>query len=114
MSKESIRKITDAEEKAREIVEAANQRAKAMFAETEQQSKQDREQLEAETSQRLRQMLDEMRAQSEEILRRSSESAQKEAERMTRATGMPYHSDVMVGQTRVIAIGKGKAKEDTK
>lgn len=84
MSKETIRKITDAEEKAREIVEAANQRAKALYAETEQKSKEDRERLEAETSQRLRQMLDEMRAQSDEILRRSSESAQKEAERMNK------------------------------
>lgn len=84
LSKETIRKITDAEEKAREIVEAANQRAKAMFAETEQQSRQDREQLEAETMQRLRKMLDEMRAQSEEVLRRSSESAKKEAERMNK------------------------------
>ena len=84
MSKETIRKITDAEEKAREIVEAANQRAKALYAETEQKSKEDRERLEQETAQRLRLMLDNMRAQSEEILRRSSESAQKEAERMNK------------------------------
>lgn len=84
MSKETIRKITDAEEKAREIVEAANQRAKALYAETEQKSKEDRERLEQETAQRLRLMLDDMRAQSEEILRRSSESAQKEAERMNK------------------------------
>ena len=84
MSKETIRKITDAEEKAREIVEAVNQRAKALYAETEQKSKEDRERLEQETAQRLRLMLDNMRAQSEEILRRSSESAQKEAERMNK------------------------------
>jgi vacuolar-type H+-ATPase subunit H len=84
LSKESIRKITDAEEKAKEIVEAAKERAKAMYAETEQKSKEDREQLEAETEQKLRQMLDEMRAQSEEILRRSSESAKKEAENMNK------------------------------
>lgn len=82
MSKESIRKITQAEQEAREIVEAAQARAKAMYAETEQKSNEDREQLEQETAQRLREMLSQMQAQSEEILRRSSESAQKDAERM--------------------------------
>ena len=84
MSKESIRKITDAEEKAKEIVEAAKERAKAMYAETEQKSKEDREQLEAETEQRLRKLLEDMRAHSEGILRRSSENAQKDAENMNK------------------------------
>ncbi len=84
MSKESIRRITQAEDQAREIIEQANQRAKALYAETEQKSKEDREQLEAQTEQRLRQMLDNMQAQSQEILQRSSESAQKEAERMNK------------------------------
>ena len=84
MSKESIRKITQAEQEAREIVEAAHQRAKALYAETEQKSNEDREQLEAQTEQRLRKLLDDMQAQSQEILQRSSESAQKEAERMNK------------------------------
>ena len=84
MSKESIRKITQAEQEAREIVEAARARAKALYAETEQKSKEDREQLEAETEQRLRKLLDDMHAHSEEILRRSSENAQKDAENMNK------------------------------
>jgi vacuolar-type H+-ATPase subunit H len=84
LSKESIRKITEAEDKAREIIEQANQRAKAMYAETEQKSKEDREQLEAETEQRLRKLLEDMRAHSEGILRRSSENAQKDAENMNK------------------------------
>ena len=82
MSKESIRKITQTEQEAREMVEAAQQRAKALFAETEQKSVEDRERLEQETAQRLRDMLGQMQTHSEEILRRSSESAQREAERM--------------------------------
>ena len=41
-----------------------------------------------------------------------AEICEKEAARMTRATGMPYHSDVMVGRTRVIAAGRTKAKEN--
>lgn len=40
-----------------------------------------------------------------------AEVCEKEAERMTRATGMPYRSDVRVLQTRVAARGKTKAKE---
>ena len=84
MSKESIRKITEAEEQARQIIEQANQRAKALYAETEQKSKEDREQLEAQTEQRLRKMLNDMQAQSQEILQRSSESAKKDAERMNK------------------------------
>lgn len=84
MSKESIRKITQAEQEAREIVEAAQARAKAMYAETEQKSNEDREQLEKQTEQRLRTMLDEMQAKSQEILQRSSEGAQKEAETMNK------------------------------
>lgn len=43
-----------------------------------------------------------------------AEICEKEAERMTRATGMPYHSDVKVGKTRVNARGRTKAKEDAK
>ena len=84
MSKESIRKITQAEQEAREIVEAAQARAKAMYAETEQKSIEDREQLEQQTEQRLRNMLDEMQAKSQDILQRSSESAKHDAENMNR------------------------------
>ena len=84
MSKESIRKITQAEQEAREIVEAAQARARAMYAETEQKSNEDREKLEKQTEQRLRTMLDEMQAKSQEILQRSSEGAQKEAEHMNK------------------------------
>ncbi len=84
LSKESIRKITQAEQEAREIVEAARARARALYAETEQKSVEDREQLEQETALRLRNMLDEMQAKSQEILQRSSESAQKDAERMNK------------------------------
>ncbi len=84
LSKESIRKITQAEQEAREIVEAARARAKALYAETEQKSTEDREQLEAQTEQRLRKMLEEMQAHSQEILQRSSEGAQKDAERMNK------------------------------
>lgn len=43
-----------------------------------------------------------------------AEVCEKEAERMTRATGMPYHSDVKVLQTRVAARGKTRTKEDAK
>ena len=84
LSKESIRKITQAEQEAREIVEAARARAKALYAETEQKSNEDRKQLEQETELRLRKMLDDMQAKSREILQRSSEGAQKDAERMNK------------------------------
>ena len=84
LSKESIRKITQAEQEAREIVEAARARAKALYAETEQKSVEDREQLEQETALRLRNMLDEMQAKSQAILQRSGESAQRDAERMNK------------------------------
>ena len=52
-----------------------------------------------------------------DLMLRSPEIAavcEKEAERMTRATGMPYQSDVMVGRTRVNARGRLKGKEDAK
>ena len=55
-----------------------------MCAQTEQKSKEDREQLEAQTEQRLRKLLDDMQAQSQEILQRSSEDAQKDAEHMNK------------------------------
>ena len=84
MSKESIRKITQVEAEARQIVEAAQQRARTMYAETEQKSNEDREQLEKQTEQRLRAMLNEMQAKSQEILQRSSEIAQKDAENMNK------------------------------
>ena len=84
MSKETIQKITQAEQEAREILEAANQRARALYGETEQKSNEDREQLEKETEQRLRAMLEDMQKRSEEILSRSRESAQKEAEQMNK------------------------------
>jgi len=40
-----------------------------------------------------------------------AEVCEKEAERMTRATGMSYQSDVMVGRTRVNARGRTKAED---
>lgn len=43
-----------------------------------------------------------------------AEVCEKEAERMTRATGMPYQSDVMVGRTRVNARGRTNGKETAK
>ena len=84
MSKETIQKITQAEQEARDILEAANQRARALYAETEQKSNDDREQVEKETEQRLRAMLDDMQKRSEEILSRSRESAAQDAEQMNK------------------------------
>ena len=51
-----------------------------------------------------------------DLMLRSEEIAQvceQQAERMTRATGMEYKSDVMLGKTRVIAgAHSAGAKED--
>ena len=52
-----------------------------------------------------------------ELMLKSPEIAkvcEREAERMTRATGMPYQSDVMVGRTRVNARGRKRGKDGVK
>ena len=82
MSKETILKITQAEAQAAEIIEAAKERAQAMYAETEQKSNEDRERIEQKTQSSLRAMLDDMQSRSELILQRSLESAQQDAESM--------------------------------
>lgn len=84
MSKQTIQMITEAEAQAAEIIREARRRADVLYAETEQKSREDREQIEQDTQLRLRKMLEDMKAKSEEILKRSSESAQREAESMNK------------------------------
>lgn len=66
------------------MIEAAQQRARALYAETEQKSNEDRERIEQETESKLRRMLDDMQGRSQEILKRSQEGAQKDAEKMNK------------------------------
>lgn len=84
MSKETIQKITQAEAQAKEILDAAHQRARALYAETEQKSIEDREQLEQITEQELRRKLEEMRIRSEELLQKGMETAQRDAKIMNK------------------------------
>ena len=84
MSKETMTKITDVEAQAAKIIETARERARVMYAETEQKSAEDRERVEQETEIRLRRLLDEMQQRSQEILEKSRESAQQNAEEMNR------------------------------
>lgn len=84
MSKETMTKIAEVEAQAVQIIEAARERARALYAETEQKSNEDREKIEAETELRLRRMLEDMQQRSTAILERSRESAQADAEEMNR------------------------------
>lgn len=82
MSKESILKIQEAEAQAKEIREAAQTRAREMYALVEKQSESDRIALEMATERELREKLDDMSARSQEIVERSLEVAKAEAEQM--------------------------------
>lgn len=77
-------KIAEVEAQAAQIIEAARERARALYAETEQKSNEDRETIEAETELRLRRMLEDMQQRSTAVLERSRESAQADAEEMNR------------------------------
>ena len=77
-------KIAEVEAQAAQIIEAARERARALYAETEQKSNEDQETIEAETELRLRRMLEDMQQRSTTVLERSRESAQADAEEMNR------------------------------
>jgi len=85
LSKETILKITEAEAQAKQILDAANERARELYAETQVKSQEDRELIEQRTEKELREKLDDMQHRSEEILQRSLESSKKEAELMNKA-----------------------------
>ena len=84
MSKETMNRIAQVEEQAAQIIAAARERARALYSETEQKSKEDREKVEAETELHLRRLLDEMQQRSQEILERSGASAKKSADDMNK------------------------------
>ena len=84
MSKETMTKITSIEAEAEQIIEAAKERARVLYAETELKSAEDRQRIEQETEVHLRRLLEEMQERSREILEKSRESAQKNAEEMNK------------------------------